>query len=88
MENYAMHDVESSNVASVGHDGSGLLVRFKNGALYRYEGAPASVLRECMNSKSVGSFIGQIAKSKKYPATKVGDKKRDSGDVRAKSHMR
>lgn len=83
-----MHDVDSSNVASVGHDGAGLLVRFKSGGLYRYEGAPASILHDCMNSASVGAFINKLATSKKYPTTRVGEKKRSPGDGRAKPHMR
>lgn len=56
--------MSSSNVHSVGHDGADLLIRFKGagglaGPVYRYAGAPASLVEEIVGSDSPGGFIRQ-----------------------------
>jgi len=54
--------LNSSNVHSVGHDGSALLVRFKGagglaGKVYRYPGAGADLVDQIVNAESPGSFL-------------------------------
>lgn len=56
--------VESSHVKSIGHDPNTntLEVKFKNGTTYSYQGVPADVHSEMMNSTSVGSFMNSRIK--------------------------
>lgn len=65
-----MVKVESSQVDSIGHDGSTLTVKFKTGGTYQYADVPAETLAAVMVSKSVGAFLHAHIKPK-YKATKV-----------------
>lgn len=51
-----MHNVTSSNVTQVGHDGVNLLVTFNNGSKYQYLGVPENELMNLLarRSKSPG----------------------------------
>lgn len=54
--------VTSSNVAAVGHRGTDLFVRFRNGGLYRYEAVPAEVFRRLLAAESPGKFLNAEVK--------------------------
>jgi len=69
--------VESSNLASVAHDGDALLeVKFKNGAVYRYEDVPTHVHEALMAADSKGAHFHKHIRSRfkstmVSPATKA-----------------
>lgn len=48
----------SSNIASVSHDGAGTLtVEFKSGTKYKYAGVPYSQFREFAAAESKGAYF-------------------------------
>lgn len=49
--------VPSSNIESVGHEGTELRVKFKSGSTYAYAGVGADLFAEMMDAKSIGSFV-------------------------------
>lgn len=62
-----MEPVASSNIHSVGHDGSALYVRFRGaggtpGRLYRYSTADAGVHQGIMGALSPGSYFADRIK--------------------------
>lgn len=57
-----MTPVDSTNLESVGYDGTNLFVRFKNGSIYVYIHVPESLYRELLNAKSKGKFLGKYIK--------------------------
>jgi hypothetical protein len=65
-----MHDVESSNIAQVGHDGSDLFVKFTTGTTYKYKGVPEAQLMDLMGAPSVGKYFAAHVKTS-YPFEKV-----------------
>ena len=52
-----MHPVKSSNVEAIGHDGTALHVKFKNGGEYRYAGVPAQTFNKLKAADSVGKYL-------------------------------
>jgi hypothetical protein len=62
--------VKSTQIKSIGHDGSALEVEFSNGAVYRYPGVPAHIHQQMIGAESVGKFFGKHIKGA-YPFTKV-----------------
>lgn len=52
-----MTPVKSSNVESVGYDGSTLTITFKGGKTYHYSNVPTSIHQSLLKAKSIGSFI-------------------------------
>ena len=66
-----MHDVTSSNVAQVGHDGASLFVTFNNGSQYKYHGVPENELMNILGAPSVGKYLNQVIKPT-YPAERLG----------------
>lgn len=46
--------VQSSNIKSLGHDGSTLEVEFVNGSIFRYHEVPADVFQGVLGADSVG----------------------------------
>ena len=56
--------VESSNIASVGYDGSILEIEFNSGAIYQYENVPIRVYDVMMKADSVGKYFNAHIKSK------------------------
>lgn len=53
-----MIDVKgSSNISKIGYDGVGVVVEFKIGSRYRYEGAPSSLVDKCLSADSAGKFV-------------------------------
>lgn len=57
-----MTPVSSSNIASIGYEGSTLYVRFNSGALYAYYGVPQSVYNGLMSASSRGKFLATYVK--------------------------
>jgi hypothetical protein len=55
--------VKSSNIASVGHDGQSLWVKFLNGTLYRYPTAGAELHQGLLAAESAGSYFAKHVKS-------------------------
>jgi hypothetical protein len=66
------HSVNSSNIASIGHDPNTqeLEVEFKSGQVYRYTGVSAADHRELMNAGSIGQHFHRRIKSS-FPGSKV-----------------
>lgn len=64
--------VDSSNVASVGHDPDSeiLEVKFHNGGIYHYSGVPRAVYGEFMAADSKGTFLNARIKGT-YPYKRV-----------------
>ena len=61
-----MVPVDSSNVAALGYDepNQELLVRFTNGALYRYfPGVPRSTYESLLSADNVGRALNSLVKS-------------------------
>lgn len=66
-----MVPVKSSNIEAIGYDAKPkLIVRFKNGGTYIYEGVPADKQDELMKAKSIGGYLATNIKGV-YPFTKA-----------------
>lgn len=57
-----MNPVDSTNLESVGYDGTNLFVRFKNGSIYVYFHVPKSLYYELLVADSKGKFISKHVK--------------------------
>ena len=62
--------VESSNIVSVGHEGTTLEVEFKGGAIYQYANVPLAIYRDLLLAESVGKFFHRFIKAE-YEYEKV-----------------
>lgn len=51
--------VDSSSIASVGHEDDVLEVRFRNGGVYRYFDVPEEVCAALMEAESKGRFFNR-----------------------------
>lgn len=58
----SMNSVDSTNLESVGYDGTNLFVRFKNGSIYVYFHVPESLYQELLNAESKGKFLNKHIK--------------------------
>ncbi|NMG28385.1 KTSC domain-containing protein [Aromatoleum evansii] len=69
-----MKDVTSSNVAQIGYDSTAmqLFVRFRSGALYRYDGVVLSAWVAFKSASSIGQHLNKTIKPN-YPATLIED---------------
>jgi len=56
-------DVQSSNIAAVGHENGDLFVRFKSGPTWKYADVSPAKYQEMMGSHSVGSFFAREIKA-------------------------
>lgn len=63
MENIQFTPVQSSNIISVGHDGTNLYVNYKSGT-YKYENVDKSVYESLLTSDSKGKFMNENIKGK------------------------
>lgn len=59
----AMTPVESSNIASIGHDGDDLYVTFKSGKTYCYADVPAGEHDAFLNAASQGKHFAEHIKN-------------------------
>lgn len=66
-----MTGVESTNIESVGHDGSDLFVRFKSGGLYRYPNVPPEIHGEFLKEGVSPGGHFRAAVAGKFPHTKI-----------------
>lgn len=72
MAEIEMVTVRSSNVAAVGYDDEEgeLIVEFKSGARYAYEGVPYHVFEEMREADTAGSYLNLHIKNA-YTARKL-----------------
>jgi hypothetical protein len=63
MENIQFTQVQSSNIISVGHDGTNLYVKYKSGT-YVYENVDKSIYESLLNSDSKGKFMNENIKGR------------------------
>lgn len=69
MTNIQFTEVQSSNIISVGHDGTNLYVNYKSGT-YKYENVDKSVYESLLTSESKGRFMNENIKGR-YTYTRV-----------------
>ena len=62
MPDITMHNVTSSNIKALGHDGKDLIVDFLNGRAYRYLDVPESLLMDGLGAPSVGKWLNTAVK--------------------------
>jgi hypothetical protein len=65
-------EVDSSNLASVGHDSGSetLEVEFKNGSVYQYYNVPDALFSELMAASSKGAFFNTYIRNA-FPYSRV-----------------
>ena len=63
MTNIQFTEVKSSNIISIGHDGTNLYVNYKSGT-YKYENVDKSVYESLLTSDSKGKFMNENIKGK------------------------
>ena len=63
MTNIQFTEVKSSNIISVGHDGTNLYVNYKSGT-YKYDNVDKSVYESLISSESKGRFMNENIKGK------------------------
>lgn len=66
-----MTPVSSSDISSIGYDGSTLHIRFNSGGLYAYYNVPSSVYNGLMSTGSHGKYFHANIKGR-YGDTKIG----------------
>lgn len=69
MTNIQFTEVQSSNIISIGHDGTNLYVNYKSGT-YKYENVDKSVYESLLTSESKGKFMNEHIKGR-YNYTRV-----------------
>lgn len=57
--------IESSHLASLGHEGTTLEVRFRNGQVWRYENVSEHEVEKLLANKSRGSAFAQVIRATK-----------------------
>jgi hypothetical protein len=67
-----LHEVESSNVDYVGHDGKDLYIVFKNMGVYKYNDVPDDKFDNLLNSESIGKYLNKEIK-KVYESEHIWD---------------
>lgn len=63
MKNIQFTEVQSSNIISIGHDGTNLYVNYKSGT-YKYENVDKSIYESLLTSDSKGKFMNENIKGK------------------------
>lgn len=66
-----MIPVTSSNISSIGYDGSTMHIRFNSGGLYAYHNVPSSVYNGLMGASSKGKYFHAHIKGR-YGDTRIG----------------
>ena len=69
MTNIQFTEVKSSNIISVGHDGTNLYVNYKSGT-YKYENVDKTIYESLLTSDSKGKFMNENIKGK-YSYTRI-----------------
>jgi hypothetical protein len=65
--------VQSSNIASVGHEGDTLEIEFRNGGVFRYPGVVEEVFKGMLAAPSIGKHFHSHIRPK-FKGVKVGGK--------------
>lgn len=66
-----MIPVSSSDIASIGYEGTTMYIRFHSGGLYAYHNVPLSVYTGLMNASSHGQYFHAHIKGR-YGDTIIG----------------
>ncbi len=66
-----MISVTSTNISSVGYDGSTMHILFNSGGLYAYHDVPSSVYNGLMGASSKGKYFHAYIKGR-YGDTRIG----------------
>lgn len=66
-----MIPVASSDISSVGYEGTTLHIRFHSGGLYAYYNVPARIYNSLMNASSKGGYFHANIKGR-YGDTRIG----------------
>lgn len=68
-----MHKVKSSQIESIGHDGTELHIKFNSGSTYSYSNVDDSLFNRFLDAPSAGKFFQAEIKSKPglYPFRKL-----------------
>lgn len=66
-----MIPVASSDIASVGYEGTTLHIRFNSGGLYAYYNVPTRIYNSLMSASSKGGYFHANIKGR-YGDTKIG----------------
>lgn len=66
-----MIPVSSSDISSIGYEGSTLHIRFHSGGLYAYYNVPLSVYNGLMSAGSKGRYFHENIKGR-YGDTRIG----------------
>lgn len=64
------HELQSSHIKAIEHDGEGLTVEFLDGARYRHQGVPAVEFERMKAADSAGQFYHRHIKGR-YPHTRL-----------------
>lgn len=64
-----MTPVSSSDIASIGYEGTTLYIQFNSGGFYSYSGVPEHVYQGLMNAASHGKYFHAYIKNS-YPYKK------------------
>ena len=67
--NIQFTQVQSSNIISIGHDGTNLYVNYKSGT-YKYENVDKTIYESLLTSDSKGKFMNENIKGK-YSYTRI-----------------
>lgn len=63
--------VKSSNIEAIGHEGETLVVRFRGGATYEYEGVLRTTFGVLREAQSVGATFDRLIRKGSYKYRKV-----------------
>ncbi len=66
-----MISVASTNISSIGYEGTTLHIRFNSGGLYAYYNVPSSVYNGLMGASSKGKYFHANIKGR-YGDTRIG----------------
>ena len=66
-----MKSVSSSDISSIGYEGSTLHIRFNSGGLYAYYNVPSGVYNALMSASSHGKYFHANIKGR-YGDTRIG----------------
>ncbi len=66
-----MRSVSSSDISSIGYEGSTLHIRFNSGGLYAYYNVPAGIYNALMSAASHGKYFHANIKGR-YGDTRIG----------------
>lgn len=62
--------VESDAIAAVAYRAGSLIIRYRNGHVYRHSNVPKPLFDDLLSAESKGKFVNQYVK-KTYPAKKL-----------------